>query len=114
MRVSWEKRIKTSPKKPVILPLARRRAAPAQPSDQLVAQRVRRRLAGFAPPGSFQVSAHAGTVTLRGTVAPGERDRLLREALVAPGVKTVVNRLESTGGRQEEIPEEGAFGQPFA
>jgi osmotically-inducible protein OsmY len=93
---------------------ARRRAAPARPSDTLIAQRVRKRLAKLAAPDSFQVSAHEGTITLRGTAAPGARDRLLREALAVPGVSTVVNRLDVRGGRQDEIPDEGAFGQPFA
>ena len=64
-------------------------------SDRALAERVRSHLNGATShPGSIQVTARDGRVTLRGPILAGEVDALLARIRSVPGVRSVENRLE--------------------
>ncbi len=86
--------------------MARERERFARPSDAMLAQAVQETLAGIAAPEALQVTVHGGTVTLRGELDRVRRDRALRAALAVPGVRSVVNRLDTIGPAPaaDEIP----------
>ena len=63
--------------------------------DAVLEARVRSRLGHvMANPGSIEVSAADGCVTLAGPVLAEEADRLLATAEAVPGVRDVVSRLD--------------------
>jgi uncharacterized membrane protein len=71
------------------------------PSDPVLAGRVRARIGRvFAQPHAVSTQVQDGRVVLSGTVAPGERDRLVRTMASVRGVRGVEDRLEErdTGG----------------
>lgn len=86
--------------------MARERERFARPGDAMLAQSVQQTLAAIAGPDAVQVAVHEGAVTLRGELDRVRRDRVLRAALAVPGVKAVVNRLETPGPdpASDEIP----------
>ena len=86
--------------------MARERARFARPTDAALARSVEETLAAIAGPDAVQVAVHGGSVTLRGELDRVRRDRALRAALAVPGVKSVVNRLETLGPSPapDEIP----------
>ncbi len=63
--------------------------------DNVLAERVRANLGHIvANPGSINVSARQGRVTLSGPILAGEVDRLLDRVHSVPGVLAVENRLD--------------------
>lgn len=86
--------------------MSRERARFAQPTDAMLARSVQQTLAAIAGPDAVQVTVHDGAVTLRGELDRARRDRALRAALAVPGVKSVVNRLDTLGPAPapDEIP----------
>jgi hypothetical protein len=76
--------------------MALARARFAAPSDDSVAREVRNVLSRIvADPEAVHLTVLEGTVTLRGAIDYGRRDRALRAALAVPGVKAVLNRLDA-------------------
>jgi uncharacterized membrane protein len=70
----------------------------------VLAERVRAKLGRYlSHPGSVEVTAEGGTVTLQGPVLSHEVDRALRAVRSVPGVRHVVNRLEEHRLR-ENVP----------
>lgn len=66
-------------------------------SDEALARRVRARIRRVVrEPGAVAVEAAGGVITLAGTVAQDEVDRLLARAAGVRGVRGVANRLEVT------------------
>jgi len=64
-------------------------------SDPVLAERVHAKIGRLVShPGSIQVTAHEGVVTLSGPVLAEEVQRLIAGALEVPGVSGVVDRLE--------------------
>jgi BON domain len=77
------------------------RAPLSPPTDDNVGREVREALSRIvADPHAVHVTVLDGTVTLRGVVDHGLRDRALRAALAVRGVKAVTNRFDT------EIPPE--------
>jgi hypothetical protein len=72
-----------------------RRLWSAEPvADSVLTERVRSRLGTVCTrPGDVLVEVHGGRVTLRGTVADDEYDRVLRRVGWTPGVKAVEHEL---------------------
>lgn len=67
----------------------------SEPDDEVLAERVRARIGRVAShPGSIEVSAHNGVVTLGGPVLTAEVDRLIDRVRSVRGVRGVENRLE--------------------
>lgn len=63
--------------------------------DEVLAERVKAKLGRFlGHPGSVEVAASGGTVTLQGPVLKHEVDAVLRAVRTVPGVHAVENRLE--------------------
>jgi hypothetical protein len=90
--------------------MARERARFTPPADDMIARRVQAQLAPLvSDAGSLHVTAHGGVVTLRGSVEADGLDRALRAALSVPGVKSVLNRLETQGPARaiddEQLPD---------
>ena len=76
--------------------MALERARFSPPSDDMLASNVQHALSRIvADPSAVHVTVHEGTATLRGAVDRNRRDRALRAALAVPGIKTVLNRLET-------------------
>jgi osmotically-inducible protein OsmY len=72
---------------------ARRSREPV--SDEVLVERVRASLGGVVRhPGSVEVMANDGDVTLRGVVLRDEAPRLLRRVRAVRGVRDVDDRLE--------------------
>ena len=70
-----------------------RRGSPALPgADAVIEEAVR---AGLGAASSIDVRVRNGIVSLRGTVSPDERDRMLAHALSVPGVRRVYSDLEN-------------------
>jgi len=63
-------------------------------SDEVVVERVRSRLGRAGAPGTLDVSARNGTVTVAGAVSPREADGILDAIRSTPGVEDVDDRLE--------------------
>lgn len=91
-------------------------------SDEVLRQRVRAQLGRVVShPGSIEVLARDGVVTLSGPVLTGEVPRLLDRVLAVPGVRNIEDRLEAyddprhVPGLQGDPPrrgfERGAFRQ---
>jgi uncharacterized membrane protein len=71
------------------------RLASKEVSDEVLAERVKARLGRFlAHPGSVEVSANAGSVTLQGPILNHEVNGALRAVRTVRGVHDVVDRLE--------------------
>ncbi len=66
--------------------------------DDAVVARVQAKLFGGTPPLGVSVEAHAGVVTLRGTVADQDAEtRFVRDAEQIEGVKAVQSELQTAG-----------------
>jgi osmotically-inducible protein OsmY len=64
-------------------------------SDEVLVDRVRAKLGRYPVHlGAINVTAHDGTVTLRGQILADEMPRVLRGARVVRGVKGIDNQLE--------------------
>jgi uncharacterized membrane protein len=73
----------------------RSRFAADEVSDDVLEERVRARLGSVVRhPGSIEVSARDGCVTLRGPILAGDVNRLLRRVGAVRGVRSVDNQLE--------------------
>lgn len=82
--------------------------------DHIIVERVRAKLGRFVShPGSIEVTATDGTVTLRGPVLRHEVDTLLKVVRAVPGVKGIDNRLQvyadgiNVPGLQGGVPRPG-------
>ncbi|HWA37569.1 MAG TPA: BON domain-containing protein [Burkholderiales bacterium] len=78
---------------------------PAAPSDELLTRRVQvalRQAGGL--PEHLHLRVVDGTAMLSGSVTPAERDRVLRAALSAPGIRGVRNGLAVESGPWEPSP----------
>jgi hypothetical protein len=76
--------------------MALARARFSAPTDASLAREVREVLSRIvADPEAVHLTVHEGTVTLRGTIDRSKRDRALRAALAIPGVKAVLNQLDT-------------------
>lgn len=65
-------------------------------TDEKVVARVRSEMGRvISNPSAVEVTADCGQVTLKGVVAPTEFDALLKCVYATPGVREVVNRLET-------------------
>lgn len=87
------------------------RARARLPSDASLAREVRGVLSRIiADPEAVHLTVHEGTVTLRGAIDGSRRDRALRATLAVPGVKAVINRLDTDspappmGNELSELP----------
>ncbi|HEX7044454.1 MAG TPA: SRPBCC family protein [Burkholderiales bacterium] len=68
---------------------------PMPASDPVLAERVHAKIGRLVShPGSIEVTAHEGVVTLSGPILAEEVQRLIAGALEVPGVSGVVDRLE--------------------
>jgi len=75
--------------------MARAAVADGMAPDHIIVERVRARLGRFVShPGSIEVTATDGIVTLRGPVLRHEVDDLLKVVRAVPGVKGVENQLQ--------------------
>jgi hypothetical protein len=75
-------------------------------TDDVLRERVRARIGtvvGHA--GAIEVGVEDGTVTLRGRVAAGEVDRLVRRVRGVRGVRETVNRLDVQDEPSEVSPD---------
>ena len=76
--------------------MSRARARFSAPSDASLAREVRGVLSRIiADPEAVHLTVHEGTVTLRGAIERSRRDRALRATLAVPGVKAVLNQLDT-------------------
>jgi uncharacterized membrane protein len=67
-----------------------------EPSDEVLAERVRARMGRYVShPSSIEVRSEDGRVTLTGPILTHEMDRLLRALSSVRGVKEIENRLEA-------------------
>jgi hypothetical protein len=63
--------------------------------DEVLAERVKAKLGRvLSHPGSVEVAANRGTVTLTGIILTHEADRVLKAILTVPGVCRVTDQLE--------------------
>jgi uncharacterized membrane protein len=63
--------------------------------DEVLAERVKAKLGRvLSHPGSVEVAANRGTVTLTGIILTHEADRVLKAILTVPGVRRVTDQLE--------------------
>ena len=73
----------------------RTRFASRRVPDEILAERAKAKLGRFAShPGSIEVNASGGTLTLKGPVLRHERDRVVRAARGVPGVRQLIDQLE--------------------
>ena len=73
----------------------RTRVSSEEVPDVILAERVRARLGRFlAHPGSVEVTASGGTITLRGPVLEHEADRAVKAVWKVPGAHDVVDALQ--------------------
>jgi uncharacterized membrane protein len=74
----------------------RRGLAAEEVPDDVLAERVRARLGRVSQhPGSIEIDARQGTVTLRGPVLKRESKRVVRAAAAVPGVGRVIDELDA-------------------
>lgn len=63
--------------------------------DATLVARVREKMGhDISHPGSVQVTAHNGNVTLSGPILSGEVSKLIADIQLIPGVKNVTNKLD--------------------